>query len=173
MISDFPKFSDALSFTADAVATERVIAVIKAIRARRTEMNVPPSRKTKVFIETKYAESFGEASYPFFVSLASASEVETAESFGGRVSADNAAQIITDAATVYLPLNELVDTAKEKERLTKELDKVRAEIARLEGKLGNPGFTAKAPAAVVEGERAKLSKAQETEAGILAALSKL
>ena len=173
MISDFPKADAALEFPADAEHTERLISVIKAIRARRTEMNVPPSRKTKVYLETKYLTSFGEETYPFFLRLASASEVDVAESFGGAISADNAAQIVTDAATIYLPMNELIDTAKEKERLTKELAKIEGEIARLNGKLSNAGFVAKAPAAVVENERAKLSKYVETADGIRAALAKL
>ena len=172
MISDFPKYDESLVFSEESTDTERLIAVIKAIRARRTEMNVPPSRKTKVYVETRYA-SFGEATFPFFIRLASASEVEVAESFAGVISTDDAAQIVTDAATVYLPISELVDTAKEKERLTKELAKAEGEIARLNGKLSNAGFTAKAPAAVVDAERAKLVKAVETADGIRAALAKL
>ncbi|MBP5174019.1 MAG: hypothetical protein ILP01_03630, partial [Clostridia bacterium] len=74
---------------------------------------------------------------------------------------------------VFLPLSELVDTAKEKERLSADLAKIRGEIARLKGKLSNAGFVAKAPAAVVDGERAKLAKAEETEKGIISALEKL
>ncbi len=173
MISDFPAFNEDLCFAEEAADFEKLITVIKAIRARRTEMNVPPSRKTKVYIETKYASSFGEATHPFFVRLASASEVEVAASFDGKISADDAAQIVTDAATVYLPISELVDMAKEKERLTKELEKTKGEIARLVGKLSNAGFVAKAPAAVVEAEKAKLAKYEETAAGIEAALAKI
>ena len=173
MISEYPKADPALIFPTDAEKTERLIAVIKAIRARRTEMNVAPSRKTKVYIETKYADSFEKATYAFFERLASASEVEVADSFAGIISADDAAQIITDSATVYLPLSELIDTAKERARLEGEQKRVTGEIARLSGKLSNAGFVAKAPAAVVDGERAKLEKYRETLAGIEAALAKL
>ena len=173
MIAKYPEADPSLDFTDEAEKTERLIAVIKAIRARRTEMNVAPSRKTKIFIETKYADSFGEATYPFFTRLASASEVEVSDSFAGVISADDAAQIITPAATVYLPLSELVDTAKERARLEGEQKRVTGEIARLSAKLSNEGFVAKAPAAVVDGERAKLEKYRETLAGIEAALAKL
>lgn len=173
MIAEYPNADPTLSFPADAEKTERLIAVIKAIRARRTEMNVAPSRKTKVYIETKYADSFGKATYAFFERLASASEVDVAESFTGVIGADDAAQIITDSATVYLPLSELIDTAKERARLEGEQKRVTSEIARLSGKLANAGFVSKAPAAVVEGERAKLEKYRETLAGIEAALAKL
>ena len=173
MIAEYPNADPTLSFPADAEKTERLIAVIKAIRARRTEMNVAPSRKTKVYIETKYADSFGKATYAFFERLASASEVDVAESFTGVIGADDAAQIITDSATVYLPLSELIDTAKERARLEGEQKRVTSEIARLSGKLANAGFVSKAPAAVVEGERAKLEKYRETLSGIEAALAKL
>ncbi len=105
--------------------------------------------------------------------LASASEVEVSADFAGAISADNAAQIVTDAATVYLPLSELIDTEKERARLSKELEKTQGEIKRLEGKLSNAGFVAKAPAQVVDAEKAKLEKYKETLAAIEAALAKL
>ena len=153
---------------------ERVIAAIKAIRLRRNEMNVVPSRKAKVYIATKYPESFGEATHPFFARLASASEVEVAASFEESVvSADNAVQIITDSATVYLPLSDLVDTEKEKARLEGELKKLTDEIDRVNKKLSNESFVAKAPAAVVDAERAKLEKYTENLRGVEAALAKL
>ena len=173
MICDYPKYDANLVFQIECNNVEKLIAVIKAIRARRTEMNVPPSRKTKIYIETKLPEAFSERTFPFFIRLASASEVDVASSFDGIISADNAAQIITDSATVYLPISELIDIEKEKARLNDELVKVRSEISRLENKLSNQGFLAKAPAQVVEGEKAKLSKQKETELGIISALSKL
>ena len=173
MICDYPKYDANLVFQIECNNVEKLIAVIKAIRARRTEMNVPPSRKTKIYIETKLPEAFSEQTFPFFIRLASASEVDIGSSFDGIISADNAAQIITDSATVYLPISELIDIEKEKARLNDELVKVRSEISRLENKLSNQGFLAKAPAQVVEGEKAKLSKQKETELGIISALSKL
>ena len=174
MIAAYPEVSSALDFADDAAHMERVIAAIRAIRARRNEMNVPPSRKAKIYIATRYAESFGESTEAFFRRLASASEIAVAEQFGADViGADDAVQIVTDAATLYLPLADLVDMEKEKERLAGELKRLDGEIERVERKLANEGFVAKAPAAVVEGERAKLAKYIETRDGVAAALAKL
>ena len=176
MIAEYPKFSEELVFTADAESMNRVIGAIKAIRARRNEMNVPPSRKAKVYIATKYTDSFNGETAVFFGRLASASEVEITdrpETFEGIVSADNAVQIITDSATIFLPLSDIIDTEKEIARLEGEQKKLMGEIDRLEKKLSNEGFVAKAPAAVVEGEKAKLAKYRENLDGVLAALAKL
>ena len=174
MISRYPEADDGLNFPAESASLSRVIAAIKAIRMRRNEMNVVPSRKAKVYIVTKYPESFGESTHPFFARLASASEVEVAASFADDVvSADNAVQIITDSATVYLPLSDLVDTEKERARLEGELKKLTDEIDRVNKKLANESFVAKAPAAVVDAERAKLAKYTENLEGVKAALAKL
>ena len=174
VISDFPKADAALEFSRESEELSRVIAAIKAIRLRRNEMNVVPSRRAKVYIATAYPESFGESTHAFFVRMASASDVTVSESFSEDVvNADNAVQIITDSATVYLPLSDLVDTEKERARLETEKKKLEGEIARLSGKLSNAGFVAKAPAAVVDAERAKLAKYEENLAGVLRALEKL
>ena len=173
MISEYPKFNDALVFTEDSENMNRVIAAIKAIRARRNEMNVVPSRKAKVYIATKYTDAFCESAKVFFVRLASASEVEIADSFEGVISADDAVQIITDSATVFLPLSDIIDTEKEITRLSGEEKKLIGEIERLEKKLSNEGFVAKAPAAVVDGEKAKLEKYRENLEGVRIALAKL
>ena len=176
MISAYPEFNSALCFEADAEAMSRVIAAIKAIRARRNEMNIVPSRKAKVYIATKYLDSFNSNTAVFFGRLASASEVEITdrpETLEGVVSSDNAIQIITDSATIFRPLADLVDTEKEIARLEGEQKKLNGEIERLEKKLSNEGFVAKAPAAVVEAERAKLAKYRENLEGVLAALAKL
>ena len=171
MISAYPKADDALIFTAEAEQMERVLGAIRAIRTRRSEMNVLPSRRAKLYIATKYTDSFCETTTPFFVRLASASEVEIAESFD--ISADNSVQIITDSAAIYLPLADLIDFEKEKARLAGEEKKLVGEIDRLEKKLSNAGFVAKAPAAVVDGEKAKLAKYKENLAGVREALAKL
>ena len=176
MISAYPAFDDTLCFEADAEAMSKVIAAIKAIRARRNEMNIVPSRKAKVYIATKHTDAFNEKTAVFFGRLASASEVEITdrpETFEGVVSADNAVQIITDSATIFLPLADLVDTEKEIARLEGEQKKLNGEIERLEKKLSNEGFVAKAPAAVVDAERAKLAKYRENLEGVLTALAKL
>jgi valyl-tRNA synthetase len=173
MIAKYPEFCSCLVFEADAEKMNKTITAIKAIRARRNEMNVPPSRKAKVYIATKYTDAFNESTAVFFSRLASASEVEIGESFDDAFSADDAVRIVTDSATIFLPLSDIVDTEKERARLEGEQKKLVGEIERIEKKLSNEGFVAKAPAAVVEGEKAKLAKYRENLDGVLAALAKL
>ncbi len=169
MISDYPKYCDCRDFPEDEAKMERVIAVIKAVRNRRAEMNVPPSRKAKLYIVSSYSDTFNAEISHFFTRMASASDVEYVSAYDG----DNAVSIVTDSAAAYIPLAEVVDTEKELARLTKEKENTEKEIDRLEKKLGNEGFTSKAPAAVVDGEKAKLEKYRETLSGIEAAISKL
>ena len=174
MISRYPTGRSDLEFPVEAGEMERVLELIRAIRNRRAEMNIAPSRKAAVFIETRYADAFNSATAPFFARLASASGIEVAESFpAGRVSADTCVQVVTPAATAYLPLSDLVDYEKERVRLTAEIAKVSAEVERLDKKLSNQGFVAKAPAAVVDAERAKLAAAREKLTATEAALAKL
>ena len=173
MISKYPEYDANLVFTADSESMAKIISAIKAIRARRNEMNVVPSRKAKVYIATKHQDSFNTLTSVFFERLASASEVEVADSFDGVIDADSAVQIITDSATIFLPLSDLVDTEKERARLEAEQKKLLGEIDRLEKKLSNEGFVAKAPAAVVDAEKAKLAKYRENLDGVVTALEKL
>ena len=173
MISKYPEYNASLEFDRDAESMAKIISAIKAIRARRNEMNVVPSRKAKVYIATKHTDSFNAHTALFFQRLASASEVEVAESFDGIIEADSAVQIITDSATIFLPLSDLVDTEKERARLEAEQKKLLGEIERLEKKLSNEGFVAKAPAAVVDAEKAKLAKYRENLDGVVSALDKL
>jgi valyl-tRNA synthetase len=174
MISTYPTYNEALSFAAEAAEMERIIELIRAIRNRRSEMNIAPSRKAALFIETKYVDTFHAGTAPFFARLASAADMTVAEKFDESVvSADTAVQVITPSATAYLPLADLIDFEKEKARLASEITKLEGEVKRLEGKLGNAGFVAKAPAAVVDAEKAKLAAAQEKLAATQAALAKL
>ncbi len=174
MISRYPTGRSDLEFPVEAGEMERVLELIRAIRNRRAEMNIAPSRKAAVFIETRYVDAFNSATAPFFARLASASGIEVAESFpADRVSADTCVQVVTPAATAYLPLSDLVDYEKERARLTAEIAKVSAEVERLDRKLSNQGFVAKAPAAVVDAERAKLAAAREKLTATEAALAKL
>ena len=169
MIASYPEANEAHDFPADEEKMERVIAVIRAIRNRRAEMNVPPSRKAKLYLVSSYKDTFDEHATVFFTRLASASEVLYVDAYEG----EDAVQIVTNAATAYIPLADMIDTEKELLRLTKEKENLLNEIARLEKKLGNEGFVSKAPAAVVEGERAKLEKYKETLSGVEDALGKL
>ena len=166
MVAKYPEFDKALCFDAEEAEMEKVIEAIKAIRARRAEMNVAPSRKAKIFIVTKYTEAFGKETYPFFERLASASEVAVVDSYND----DGAVQIITDSATIYIPLADIVDFEAERERLNKELAATDGEIKRAEGKLSNESFTSRAPEAVVNAEREKLEKYKAKRAGIVEAL---
>mgnify|MGYP004506351667 FL=1 len=174
MISDYPKYDASLEFEADSAEMTKVIDAIKAIRARRSEMNVAPSKKAKIYIATKHTDAFNDQTEVFFMRLASASEVIVAPEFDAQtVSADNAVQIITDSATIYLPLSDIIDFEKERARLANEKKRLIGEIERIEKKLSNDGFTAKAPAAVVEGERQKMAKYREMLDGVEAAIAKL
>ena len=173
MIAAYPDAASIPSFPAESEDMARVIDAIRAIRTRRAEMNVAPSRKAKVYIATKHQGCFSAAA-GFFGRLASASEVIVADAFEADVvSGDNAVQIITDSAAIFLPMADIIDFEKEKARLAAEQKKLEDEIARIEKKLSNQGFVSKAPAAVVEGEKAKMEKYRENLAGVLAALAKL
>ena len=173
MISRYPDYDEALTFPDDTERMNVIIDAIRAIRNRRSEMNVVPSRRAKVYIATSHPELFPEVSYVFFQRLASASEVEAADTFEGKLNADETVQIVTSAATILLPLSDIIDLEKEKARLTAEQKKLEGEIARLAGKLSNEGFVAKAPAAVVEAEKVKLEKYRENLAGVITALEKM
>jgi len=168
MVKDFPEYDETFVFPAESENIAKVIDAIRAIRTRRNEMNVPPSRKAKVYIETKFPEAFRDAGV-FFERLASASSIELVSEFHD----DTAIRIITDAATVHIPLADIIDFEAERKRLTAELQNVEGEIARAEGKLANESFVSRAPEKVVNAEREKLAKNREKRAGIVAALEKL
>ena len=146
MISAWPKADDALNYAEEEAQMERIMTAIKAVRNRRAEMNVVPSKKAKVFIETAYGDTF-QSGTVFFNRLASASEVQVAESFDGM---DDAVSIITESARIYIPMDELVDFKAELARLEKEKASVQKELDFVNGKLNNENFVSKAPAAVVE-----------------------
>ena len=168
MVKDFPEADERFVFPAESENISKVIDAIRAIRTRRNEMNVPPSRRAKVYIETKFPEAFRDAGV-FFERLASASSIELVTEFHD----DTAVRIITDAATVHIPLADIIDFEAERKRLTAELENVESEIARAEGKLANESFVSRAPEKVVNAEREKLAKNGEKRVGILAALEKL
>ncbi len=168
VIADFPKHDAALDYKTESADVDRIIACITAIRARRSEMNVPPSKKAKLYVVSKYEESFRTTS-KILEKLASASEVIITDNYAS----DDAVAIATDAGTVYIPLADVIDFEKERARLTAESKKNDGEIERIEKKLANEGFVSKAPPAVIEGERAKLAKYLETRESLMAALAKL
>lgn len=162
MLQDYPIYDETLNYTSEEADFEKVIAAIKAVRNTRTELNVPPSVKAKLYIETADTTLFSGAVL-FFEKLASASEVEVGEKF----EIPDAAGAVTHAARIFIPMNQLVDKEKELARLAKEKEKVQKDIDFLSGKLNNAGFLAKAPEKLVEAEKAKLAKAQEKMEKIL------
>ncbi len=168
MISAWPEFDPAHSFEAEEAEMERIMTAVRAIRNRRAEMNVPPSRKAKVYIATAYKPAFEHGSV-FMQRLASASEVEVADSF----ELDGAVCIVTADAKIYIPMGELVDLAAEKARLNKELAAVEKDLAFVNGKLSNENFVAKAPAAVVEAQREQKTRYEEKIAMLKESIAKL
>ena len=162
MISRYPEPDPSLSFPLDEQHMAAVIEAIRAIRNRRAEMNVAPSKKASVFIVTENKDAFNELTSVFFKKLASASDMTVTDGY----SDEGSVSIITPSARIYIPLGELVDMEAERKRLEKEAEKMREEIGRVEKKLGNEGFVSKAPAAVIEGERKKLAAYKEKLAGI-------
>ena len=168
MISAWPEFDPAHSFEAEEAEMERIMTAVRAIRNRRAEMNVPPSRKAKVYIATAYKPAFEHGSV-FMQRLASASEVEVADSF----ELDGAVCIVTADAKIYIPMGELVDLAAEKARLNKELAAVEKDLAFVHGKLSNENFVAKAPAAVVEAQREQKTRYEEKIAMLKESIAKL
>ena len=153
MISVWCKYDESLNFPAEEEAMERVMSAIKAVRNRRAEMNVPPSKKAKLFIATKYTEDFSNGAV-FMTRLASASEVEVGADF----EIEGSVSVITESAKIFIPLNELVDFEAERARLEKELEAARKDLQFVENKLNNPGFMSKAPEAVVAQQREAQAK---------------
>lgn len=170
MLNDFPLYDDALSYTDDEEKFEKIIEAIKEIRATRNSMNVPPSVKAKVYIETSEQAIF-KSGVMFFERLASASEVYIADKWN----IPDSVTVVTDCARIFIPLSDIIDVEKEMARLNKEKKAVQKDLDFLNGKLNNQGFLAKAPEKLIEAEKSKLAKAQEKMAKIeesIAALNK-
>ena len=167
VISDYPKFNAELDFPIDEKNMELIMDAISAIRNRRAEMNVPPSKKAKVILVTDKADIFSKGSV-FFEKLASASETVVQGSKDGID--QNAVNIVVDSCEIFIPMGELVDKEKELERLTAEKKKLEGEIKRVEGKLSNEGFVAKAPQKVIDEEKEKGRKYAEMLEKVLEAI---
>ncbi|MGN8897743.1 valine--tRNA ligase [Flavonifractor sp. HCP28S3_F3] len=156
MLQQWPEHHVNLDFPEEEKAMELIMDAIRAIRARRAEMNVPPSKKAQLTISTLEQAVFHQG-IPFLKRLAYASDVKVVEATE-EVDTQGMVVVTTHAARLYLPLAELVDLDKERARIQKELDKNRKELDKLETKLNNPGFVNKAPANVVEAERERANK---------------
>ena len=156
MTSKWPVYTKEFEFSKDETDFEKIMAVIKAIRNRRAEMNVPPSKKAMVQIATAYKDTFNEGK-AYICRLGYASDVETGDSFDTQ----GAVRVITDDATVYMPMKELVDFTAELKRLQKDMEKAIIDKEFFEKKLNNPGFVAKAPAELIQQQRENLAKVME------------
>ena len=156
MLQQWPEHHATLDFPEEEKAMELIMDAIRAIRARRAEMNVPPSKKAQLTVSTLEQAVFHQG-IPFLKRLAYASDVQVVEATR-EMDTQGMVTVTTHAARLYLPLAELVDLEKEKARIAKELDKNRKELDKLETKLNNPGFVNKAPAQVVEAERERADK---------------
>ena len=173
MISKWPEYTDEWNFENDEAAVDTIKAAVRAIRNLRTGMNVPPSRKAKVYVVSAKEDVryIFESSKSFLATLGYASEVHVQEDKTGID--ENAVSTLIHDAAVYIPLEELVDIDKEIERLEKEAAKLAGEIKRASGMLANPKFVDKAPAAKVEEEKAKLAKYTEMSEQVAERLAQL
>ena len=161
MLQSWPQAQAGLAFPQEEKAVEMLMEAVKAVRARRSEMNVPPSKKAHLTIATQEADIF-TAGIPFLKRLGYASQVTVTGPAGLGSDKEEAAKgvvtVITHAACIGMPLAELVDLEKEKARIAKELKKNRGELEKLSNKLNNPGFLAKAPEQVVAAEKERAEK---------------
>ena len=173
MLSPWPEYKEEWNFADIEAQMDQIKETVRSIRNLRAERNVAPSKKAKVYVVSPKEETrqmYAQAEV-YLKTLASASDIiiqETAEGIDS-----NAVRCVVENAVVYIPLEDLVDLAKEKERLEKERTKMEKEIDRVEKKLANQGFLAKAPQALIEEERAKGVKYRDMLANIQAQLAKI
>ena len=170
IIAPYPKYDEALSFPAEEQSFELVMDAIRAIRSRRADMNVPPSRKAKVIVATAEKDTFVSGA-PYIQRLASASEVEVVDA--GYEAAPGMVTVTTHSARLLMPMAELVDLEAERARLTKELEKARKQLEAQEKKLANESFVSRAPEAVVNAERERAEKAKALIANLEGSLKEL
>ena len=170
IIEKYPEFREDLSFPKEETGFEKIMAAVRAVRARRADMNVPPSKKPHLIIVSDSADVFS-AGKVYLSKLAYAGEVtitsEPPADTNGMVT------VVTDDAKMYMPLSELVDLDKERERMRKELSKAEDELARIEAKLSNEKFVSRAPENIVAAEREKADKARALIANITESLAAL
>ena len=173
MISSWPEYREDLNFAAEEQEVELIKDAVRAIRNVRTSMNVPPSRKAKVYVvsqEEKVREIFRHSKV-FFAALGFASEVTIQPDKKG-IDEDAVSAVISQA-TIYMPFAELVDVEKEIGRLVKEKERLIKELARVDGMLSNERFVSKAPEAKINEEKAKREKYRQMMAQVEERLGQL
>ncbi len=162
MISQWVKYDETLNFSAEEAEMEKIMSAIRAIRNRRAEMNIPPSKKATVYVETTLEDIFNMGA-EFIKRLASTNDVQVSADFSNL---ENTVTIITDDAKIYIPLGELVDFEAERKRLEKDLAAAQDKLDFINKKLNNPGFVNKAPEKVVAQNREDAAKLEEKIANI-------
>ena len=156
MLSDWPVYDEKFAFPAEEAAMEEIMDAIRAIRTRRSEMNVAPGRKVQLTIATAKGDVF-TAGAPFFKRLAGATEVHVVPA-DQAPAAKGQVEVVTHSARVFMPLQELVDVAQELQRIAKEKEKALGHLKGIEAKLANEAFTSKAPANIVQNQRDQAEK---------------
>ena len=155
MLKEYPRYNSRLTYKKDALAFEGIMDIIKAVRAAKVELGCPPAKKVSLFITTE-SKRLISSNRDSILKLAGAKDItfisDAAEA------GEKAVAKVLHIGTLYIPMGELVDIEKERERLEGELEKVTEEIRRADGKLNNQGFVSKAPKKLVDDERAKLDK---------------
>lgn len=157
MIQEYPEYREELNFSREEEDFEIIMAAVKAVRTRRAEMRVPPSKKPGITIETARPEVFEQGAV-YIAKLAYATEINMVDIAPADTS--SMVTVVTKDAKIYMPLSGLIDLNKERERLTKDVAKARENLDRIEKKLQNQGFVAKAPEQVVAAEKEKADKAK-------------
>ena len=173
MISSWPEYSEENTFEKEEAAVETIKEAVRSIRNIRSEMNVAPSKKAKVFVVSDDAtvREIFEKGNVFFATLGYASEVIIQSDKEGIE--DDAVSVVIPKATIYMPFAELVDIAKEIERLHKEVERLNKELARVNGMLSNPNFVSKAPEKKINEEKEKKSKYEQMMEQVKGQLSHL
>jgi len=166
MLSDWPVYKEEWNFPAEEAAIEHCKDLVKGVRNVRTEMDVPPSRKAKIYIvsEDDALRATFDANKEVYVNLAFTNEIAVQADKAGI--SDNAVSVVIPGAVVYLPLEDLVDFEKEKERLMKEKEKLEKELARSKGMLSNERFLSNAKPEKVQEEKDKLAKYEQMMAQV-------
>lgn len=173
MISSWPEYSEENTFEKEEAAVETIKEAVRSIRNIRSEMNVAPSKKAKVFVVSDDAtvREIFEKGNVFFATLGYASEVIIQSDKEGIE--DDAVSVVIPKATIYMPFAELVDIAKEIERLHKEVERLNKELARVNGMLSNPNFVSKAPEKKINEEKEKKAKYEQMMEQVKGQLSHL
>ncbi len=171
MVSPWPVYDENYVFPKSEEDMESIMTAVRAVRNRRAEMNVPPSKKARLDIVTKDAQLFADSA-KYFQRLASAASLAVSDD-ESVFNLDGSVSVVTDVATIYLPMAELVDFEAERKRLNKELEEVEKKLSQINGKLNNQGFLSKAPANVIEEQKANQIKLNEKAELLKASIAKL